>query len=140
MPLISSENPVWRNLAGAALLLLLSPVIILMMMVALVLPVARPIEMTAEEVAATLRAIINGKGHDWAFDDFTSMPIADPQLESIRVRAESMRSWDVGVLQELLSEAEALAAAAVPNPERGSALPAPRSPPAVHPVSKSVRD
>lgn len=43
-----------------------------------------------DEVAAYLRNFINGQGGEWDWNDFTSVPIADAQLESVRLRAEAV--------------------------------------------------
>ena len=68
---------------------------------------------SAREVAAYLQDFIKGSGRDWDWDDFTSIPITDPTLDSIRRRAElvllPIRS-DEGFdeLRALLEEARTL--------------------------------
>ena len=80
----------------------------------LVKPFTRPLEMKAHEAAASLKGIIDGSGGEWAFDDFTSIEIADPRLEAIRRRAlqiqEPFDDQGMAILCELLAEAEGLAA------------------------------
>lgn len=82
----------WRNALG----LLAAPVIALFVLIALVLKIAtmpfeRPIGRKAAEVAAYLRDFLNSAGGEWDWDDFTSIPIADPRLESIRAEAEMIQ-------------------------------------------------
>ena len=63
------------------------------------------------EVAGFLRDAAGGTGSEWDWDDFISIPLADPNLESIRQRASSVELpvTDEGrlTLQALLREAEA---------------------------------
>lgn len=65
-----------------------------------------------EEVAKSLRDCITGAEDLWDWDDFTSKPIDDPRLESIRVRAKAASatesSIDFAILQQLLDEAEGI--------------------------------
>ena len=42
--------------------------------------------MNASELADIIERFINGKGSDWEWDDFISVPIKDPELEKIRIR------------------------------------------------------
>jgi hypothetical protein len=70
-------------------------------------------KLSATEVATYLRDFIGGSGGDWDWDDFMSVPIANPQLEDIRRRAAAvdLPSTEEGLttLQGLLAEAERLA-------------------------------
>ena len=70
-------------------------------------------ELSAAEVASYLRDFIENRSRSWDWDDFTSIPISDPQLERIRLRAAAVNSpaTDEGlaVLRALLAEAEDLA-------------------------------
>jgi hypothetical protein len=70
---------------------------------------------SAAEVAAYLRNFLEGGGGEWDWDDFTSVPIANPKLDAIRRRAailDTDSSEDATIqLRQLLSEAESLAAA-----------------------------
>ncbi|MEZ5284333.1 MAG: hypothetical protein R2712_05895 [Vicinamibacterales bacterium] len=50
----------------------------------------RIVDMTAEEVAATIENFIEGRGGPWEWDDFLSFQITDPQLESIRERCNGL--------------------------------------------------
>ena len=60
-----------------------------------------------------MRDFIEGSGGDWDWDDFTSVPNADPQLEDIRRRAVAVDFPSTGegstTLRGLLTEAERLA-------------------------------
>ena len=70
-------------------------------------------KLSAAEVATYLRNFIEGGGDVWDWDDFTSVPIFDPQLEDIRRRAAAVTLPNKGeamiILQGLLVEAERLA-------------------------------
>jgi hypothetical protein len=67
---------------------------------------------SADEVADYLRNFVNGQGGEWDWDDFTSVPIADAQLESVRLRAEAvdvpLTEQGATILRELLAEVERL--------------------------------
>ena len=45
---------------------------------------------TPEEVADTIEALVNGTGNQWAWDDFTSIRLDNPELESIRQQVVSI--------------------------------------------------
>ena len=69
-------------------------------------------KLAASDVASYLRDFIemSGSGRDW--DDFTSLPIANPQLEDIRRRAAAVdlpaTEDGLATLLGLLAEAEEL--------------------------------
>lgn len=44
-------------------------------------------DLNAEDVEAYLRDFLEERGGDWDWDDFTSIPISDPLLDSIREEA-----------------------------------------------------
>jgi len=71
-------------------------------------------KLSAAEVVIYLRDYIEGTGSDWDWDDFTSVPIADPRLDEIRRKATAVTAPDTEdaptVLKGLLVEAERLAA------------------------------
>ena len=73
------------------------------------LPFERPMKRTPQEVVGYLRDFIEGTGGDWDWDDFVSIQIADPRLDSIRERASKFPDVGQGELQSLLREAEGLA-------------------------------
>jgi hypothetical protein len=65
---------------------------------------------TPEEVAQYPRNFIETRGADWDWDDFESVPIADPALERIRRQAAlaAPPNPNMKKLADLLKEAEAL--------------------------------
>ena len=73
------------------------------------LPFERLMKRTPQEVVGYLRDFIEGTGGDWDWDDFVSIQIADPRLDSIRERASKFPDVGQGELQSLLREAEGLA-------------------------------
>lgn len=79
----------------------------------LVLPFERAAKRSPQEVAQCLRDFLNGAGGDWDWDDFISIPIADPRLEAIRARAADLdlpvADTDIDTLKALVAEAERLA-------------------------------
>ncbi len=67
-----------------------------------------PKRRTPQEVVALIRDFLEGTD-DWAWDNFESVPIADPYLEAIRQRAIPMGppNADVVGLQGILAELQA---------------------------------
>ena len=69
-------------------------------------------DLTAEDVAGYLEGFIEGRGGDWDWDDFTSIPITDPALDAIRQEAGTVQFPidDAGdaKLRELLTRARSL--------------------------------
>lgn len=107
--LIDPENSLLRNAAGVVAAAVLIPIAIVVKLISM--PFERPHKRTAEEVARYLRGFLDDSGGEWAWDNFTSIPLADPSLESIRQRAASV---ELPVTEEgrrtllaLLGEAEA---------------------------------
>ncbi len=83
-------------MAGKGLFYYVKPVLGMALVVA-ALPAAlaaglfsRPKKRTAAEVARYLRDFAHGAGGDRDWDDFTSVPIADPALEALRREAEAI--------------------------------------------------
>ncbi len=115
--LIDPKAPLWRNVIGVVAAIVLVPLAIVAKLVTL--PFERPRVRSADEVVRYLRNFIAGAGGDWDFDDFTSIPIADRRLDSIRERAariEELASKEgLSTLRVLLAEAEEIAQA-----ERGA--------------------
>ncbi len=106
--LIDPENSFWRNTAGVVAAAILIPIGILVKLISM--PFERPAKRTAEEVAQYLRAFVDDSGSEREWDCFTSIPIANPSLESIRQRAAGVK-WPVTeagrrTLIGLLGEAE----------------------------------
>ncbi|MDZ4380190.1 MAG: hypothetical protein U0942_02490 [Parvibaculum sp.] len=105
----------WRALALLPVILIASPILKL---IDILLP-SRGIERTPAEVAGFIYDFIEGSGGDWGWDDFTSIPIADPHLEAIRAEAEMVQlpitPEGMGKLRELLARARALKTASLPE-------------------------
>lgn len=74
--------------------------------------IGKTVDRSAAEVAGFIRDFIDGTGGDWDWDDFTSVPIRSPELESIRAQAAMIElpadAAGIGELKELLGRAEAL--------------------------------
>ncbi len=107
--LVSPENSLWRNAFGVVAVAFLIPVAIVAKLVSM--PFERPYKRTAQEVAQYLRSFLDDSSGDWDWDDFTSIPIDDPVLESIRQRAASIAlpvsEEGPSTLLALMAEAEA---------------------------------
>jgi len=109
--LIDPENSVFRNIIGSILFV---PIVIISMVIALPFALfGRPSKRTATEVALYLQDFIEDAGSPYDWDDFISVPIANPQLDSIRARASRI---DLPIDEEglcklrfLLSEVEEIA-------------------------------
>lgn len=109
------DIPFWRKVLGILLLPVFAVIILLLALIAVLLkPFAKPEKRTPREVAACLRAFLGGTGDDWDWDDFTSLRIADPELESIRMRARALDlppdEAGEAELRALIVEAETIAA------------------------------
>ncbi|HEX8193357.1 MAG TPA: hypothetical protein VF552_10705 [Allosphingosinicella sp.] len=65
------------------------------------------------QIAATIRAFLNGSAAGWDWDDFTSCSLFDARLDSIRVRAARVNlpidCQGRETLERLAQEAERLA-------------------------------
>lgn len=107
--LIDPELSFWRNAAGVVAATILIPIAIVVKLISM--PFERPVKRTPQEVAQYLRGFLSDSGGEWDWDDFTSIPLSDPSLESIRQRAASVELpiTDEGrrTLVALLGEAEA---------------------------------
>lgn len=70
------------------------------------------VDLTPSDVASYLEDWIEGKGGEWDWDDFTSIPITDPFLESVREEATALNypldQADISRLRELLRQVKAL--------------------------------
>lgn len=88
-----------------------------------ILGVGRNKNRSAKEVANYLRSFIEGNGGEWDWDDFTSVPIKDPVLESIRYRADMVKLpvTEAGLeeLRKLLGQAEEIVTEINETPNRG---------------------
>lgn len=110
-PFISDHNP-WP--IKVMMFVLLTPVILFFIVLKIVLlPFERPIQRSPDEVARYLRDFLNGTGGPWDWDDFISVPIADPRLEDLRQRASvldlPMTDDETAPLKALVAEAEMIA-------------------------------
>ncbi len=107
--LIDPDNSFWRNAAGVVAAAILIPVAIVAKLI--LMPFERPAKRTAAEVAQHLRSFLDNSADEWDWDNFTSIPLADPTLESIRQRADGIELplTEEGrrTLAALLAEAEA---------------------------------
>ena len=57
----------------------------------IVSPSTRPAgDLSRGEVADIIEAFLDGTGGDWDWDDFISFPLADPELDSIRIRCDRL--------------------------------------------------
>jgi hypothetical protein len=111
-PLISDSSPLPLKVATFTLLL---PVLLAFIVVKVVtLPFERPMRRSADEVLRYLVDFLDGTGGPWDWDDFISIPIADPRLEHLRARAAAldlpMADTETAPLKALVAEAAALAA------------------------------
>lgn len=70
------------------------------------------VDLTAQDVANYLQGFLEGTGGNWDWDDFTSISITDPVLDSVRQEAASvplpLDEDGVANLQRLLREVLAL--------------------------------
>lgn len=99
---------------GALLGCLLLPFVLPVAFVVQLLPLKKTHDRTPEEVAAQLRAFLNGSEGLYDWDDVEcGGPFTDPALESIRERAmvAAPPNGDLAALHELIAECDALAAA-----------------------------
>ena len=46
---------------------------------------------TKADVADIIERFLDGRGHKWDWDDFLSIPVADPQLDDVRRRCNETR-------------------------------------------------
>jgi hypothetical protein len=110
--LVSSENGILRNAIGCVACIFIVPVFLVIKLVTM--PFEKSFNRSPDEVAQYLRDFLDGTGGEWDWDDFTSIPIADPRLEDIRERAAAlelpMADQDTAPLKDLIAEAEAIAA------------------------------
>lgn len=86
--LISSENGLLRNVAGIIAAMLVIPIAIVV--ASIVAPFNGPIERSPDDVLRYLRDFRDGTGNDHEWDDFTSIPLANAELEKVRASAASL--------------------------------------------------
>lgn len=86
---------------------LLAPLVVPIALLAQLLPSKKTIDRTPEEVVGFIEGFLEGTSGEWDWDEFESVPITDPMLEGIRIRATTP-----GVeLLDVLAEARQLAKA-----------------------------
>jgi len=83
--LISREFSWWRNALGIAASVVILPIGLIVALIAV--PFHRPANRSAADVAKYLRDFLQNTGDEWDWDDFACVPIANPELESIRQKA-----------------------------------------------------
>ncbi len=100
--------PKWRNFLGIVSAIVLLPIIILIKLI--LIPFEKPANIKPSEVSKFLREFHDGTGGAWDYDDFVSVPIADPRLDKIRKRVSDLELpiTDEGKseLRKLLAEVE----------------------------------
>lgn len=87
----------WRRAAAVPWLILMSPVFVLGFVAAAAFALISKVTgwgatvcRTPEEVARIIEDFLTGHGDAWDWDDFVSVPIVDPRLESIRARCANL--------------------------------------------------
>jgi hypothetical protein len=102
--LIDPENTGWRKAIGCLAAVFIRPV-----GGAFGDAICAPYQAKTGRSCILPARFIEGTGGPWDWDDFVSIPIADPRLEAIRKRASKFPDVGPGELEALLSEAEVLA-------------------------------
>lgn len=86
---ITNDGMSW--LLTAVMVIVLIPMIFIFLIIkAVFLPIDRPMRRSPDEVARYLRDFLNGTGGPCDWDDFTSIPVADPRLDDLRERASML--------------------------------------------------
>lgn len=105
----STKTKAAKALAGVAIIVALPFLVIAKL---LVLPFEKPVDLSADEVAKYLRDFRDGTGESRDWDEFTSVSIADPELEEMRRRAAnldfSLSGDATAQLDGLIAEVQAL--------------------------------
>jgi hypothetical protein len=83
---------------------ILSPLLLPFALLASLLLGKKTVDRSADDVAGFLRDFIEGTGGEWDWDEFESVPITDPELEGIRLRATTPGAR----LEEVLRSAESI--------------------------------
>lgn len=100
-------------MAGCIVAIPLLPVFLVVKLV--MMPFEKPSNLSPEQVVDYLKGFLEGTDGPWDWDDFTTIPIADPRLDDIRDRVAALdvplSDADIGLLKALLAEAEAIVAA-----------------------------
>ena len=103
-------------ITGWAAVLLL-PVLIPIALIARLWPGKKTIDRTPQDMAGFMGDLLDGTGREWDWDEFESVPITDPELEAIRLRAfpHGPPQTNAVELRKLIVEVNALA-----RPQTGS--------------------
>ncbi len=98
----------------------LAPFVIPIILILKFFGIGQTRDRTSAEVAGYIRDFIDGTGGEWDWDDFTSVPIATLELETIRAQAAMIQlpvdSAGIVKLKYLLAKAEALQGSSVGIP------------------------
>lgn len=86
---------------------LLAPIAVPLALLASLWPGKNTVDRSTDEVAGFLRDFLDDSGGQWDWDEFESVPITDPELEQIRLRATTPGTD----LHQVLEQAERLAKA-----------------------------
>ena len=92
-----AKHKQWHIAGWTAVVLapLAIPVILLILALQRWFGLKSTVDLTPSDVASYLDDFINERGGAWDWDDFTTIPISDPELESIRKAAtEVPLPWD----------------------------------------------
>ena len=80
----------WAAVALAPFVILAMPFAILFNIILLILGHRATADLTAEDVRSYLSDFLEGRGEEWDWDDFTSIALSDPELDAIRMEADSV--------------------------------------------------
>jgi hypothetical protein len=108
---VAQRSNDWHITGPMAILLL--PIAIPVALFFAISGIGRYKDRSAQDVAGFIQDFIEGTGGDWDWDDFISVSIKDPKLESIRKQASMIdlptTAADIEILKELLAKTEQLA-------------------------------
>lgn len=110
MRLTFGSNPLINGIGCILGVILLPPFIILKL---IIMPFEKGAQRSPKYVAQYIRDFIDETGGGWDWDDFSSIPLADPRLETIRVSACDVSlpcgDEELAELEALFDEAQNLA-------------------------------
>lgn len=112
MRLTFGSNPLINGI-GCILGVILLPAFIILKLV--IMPFEKDAHRPPKYVARHIRDFIDGASGEWDWDDFSSIPLADPRLEAIRAAACDVSlpcgDEELAELEALFEEAQSLARA-----------------------------
>jgi hypothetical protein len=85
---VTKRSSDWHITGWAAIFL--APIAIPVGLVLSILGIGKYVKRTPAEVAGFIRDFLESRGGEWDWDDFTSVPLDDPELESIRREADAV--------------------------------------------------